>query len=599
MKYLIILLLTFVVGVSINISAQGQHSPKKEAVNKDIQYSQVKLTPQEKMLLEPSLNDIHPRYDAAEKMLTKKISGYNYHTDAVSGVFHEVRGSLTYAVGLLDLGDDQYTQRAFDIIEKTISLQDTNSNSKTCGVWPYYMEEPLATKKSPTDFNWADFNSVSLLDVLFGHESRIPQKLKPKIERSLILAARCIQKRNVGPGYTNIALMGTYVTYVTSNLFDISDMKEYANKRLLNFYNYTLEKGGFSEYNSPTYTIIALDELERMKRHIVNPEARQIIDSLYITGWKMIARHFHQPSGQWAGPHSRSYSSLLRPSFYGLLKLASDRKIDLGFDEKSSDVKVKHKIPQELIPLFLNPVYPRTETDIFENVAPVIKGTTYLAKEYAISSVNRSGLWNQRRPFLLYWGTIQKPCYLQVRFLHDDYDFSSASLYSEQKENKILAAINLNTLGGDKHISIDRIKTGIFKARDLRLRFEFGKNTPIENLIIPNSEFELFSIITGNLRLNFQLYYSVFDQLKGYWVKGGDGNSSWIDYVIYSGNEREFDLNTIGEAAIGFTFVVSESKQKVENESVLSKVENKQLKVSWNGLQIEIPVNILPLPKNL
>ena len=599
MKNLTVLLLVF--GFANFLSASdgisGTTAPKSP--DKNIQYSQVKLNQQEKQLLERSLNEMHPKYDPAEKMITRKLTSYNYHTDAVSGVFHEVRTSLSYASELLDLGDEKYTQRAFDVIEKTISLQDTNSSSKTCGVWPYYMEEPLATKKAPVDFNWADFNGVSLLDIYLGHEARIPQALKPKIAQSIIYAARSIQKRNVGPGYTNIALMGTYVTYMTAYLFDIPDMKEYATKRLQNFYTYTIEKGGFSEYNSPTYTIIALNEMDRMKRHIINPEALQIIDSLYYAEWKMIARHFHLPSGQWAGPHSRSYSSLVKSSFYTMLKLASDGKIDFGSNEQSGDPKMKHKIPADLLPYFLNPVYPRTESDLFENSKPVITGTTYLTKEFSLASANRSSLWNQRRPFLAYWGTIQKPCYLQVRLLHDDYDFSSATFYSAQKENNLLAGIDFNLNGGDKHISIDRIKNGKFNAKDLRLRFEFSNNTPVKDLVIPKSNFEPFTISTDQLKFNIQLYTAIFDQLKGHWEKGGDGNTSWIDFVIYSGNEQEFNMNQINEAVLGFTFNITGNNGSLTTKKPIFKTESKILKTNWNGLQLEIPVNILPMPGNL
>ena len=75
--------------------------------------------------------------------------------------------------------------------------------------------------------------------------------------------------------YTNIAIMGTYVTYMVSNLFELPELKNYSADRLNRFYNYTLDKEGFSEYNSPTYTIIALNELYRMKSHIVEPVAKQ------------------------------------------------------------------------------------------------------------------------------------------------------------------------------------------------------------------------------------------------------------------------------------------------------------------------------------
>jgi hypothetical protein len=555
-----------------------------------IQYSPVQLTPEEKRIVGDALKGMHEKYDPKEKMIASSIQGYNYHTDASSGTFHPVRNSFSYAVLLLDYGDKAYTQRAFDVIEKTISLQDQDSRSKSCGVWPYYQEEPLATKKSPIDFNWADFNAVSLLDVWMGHQDEIPADLKPKIKQALILAARSIQKRNVGTGYTNIAIMGTYVTYMVSHLFDLPDLKDYATMRLKRFYDYTLDKGGFTEYNSPTYTIVALDELFRMKLHIVEPLAKQQIDALYSVGWEIIARHYHKPSGQWAGPHSRSYSTLVNPTFYALLKEGSNGQIDLDIEKKRSDVKVKHQIPANLMHYFSSPQYPRTEVDVFEKETPQIIGTCYLAKEFALSTANRSSLWNQRRPFLLYWGEVKAPKYLQVRLLHDNYDFSSATFYGQQKDNQVLAAINFISNGADKHITIDRLKGGKFKAKDLRLRFEFGNVKSLGTLAVPTAITDPFTISLDPLKLNFQLYSAEFDGEKGRWEKGGDGKTSWVDYVFYSGAEKEIDLTKVDRAVAGFTFEVKSADQKIEFKKADVSEKDGVLKAEWNGLKLEIPV---------
>lgn len=555
-----------------------------------IQYNKVQLTPEEKQIVADALKDMHPKYDPEGKMLTYTFNGYNYHTDASSGVFHHVRSSFSYAVLLLDLGDEQYRQRAFDVIEKTITLQDQDTTSKSCGVWPYYQEEPLATKKSPIDFNWADFNAVSLLDVWMGHQDEIPADLKPKIKNALILAAKSIQKRNMGPGYTNIAIMGTYVTYIVSHLFDLPEMKEYANARLKRFYDYTLDKGGFSEYNSPTYTIVALDELFRMKSHIVEPVAKQQIDSLYSIGWEIIARHYHKPSGQWAGPHSRSYSTLVKPSFYAILKEASNGQIDVGMEEKRSDVKIKHQIPAHLMHYFLTPEYPRTESDVFEKEEPRTTGTCYLTEKYALSTANRSSLWNQRRPFLVYWGTVQTPRYLQVRFMHDDYDFSAATFYGQQNENQALAVINLISNGGDKHISIDRFKDGKIRAKDLRLRFEFGNVKSPDELAIPASVNDPFVINLDELEFNFQLYCSEFDGAKGHWEKGGNDKASWIDFVFYSGEEKEIDLIKMNRAVSGFIFELNSTNEKKEFKKADLSEKDGILKIEWNGLKLETPV---------
>jgi hypothetical protein len=558
-----------------------------------IQYGKVQLSPDEKKIVSESLKGMHEKYDLKEKMLTSTINGYNYHTDATAGIFHQVRSSFSYAVLLLDLGDEQYLQRAFDVIEKTISLQDKDPNSKSCGVWPYYLEEPLATKKSPIDYNWADFNAVSLLDVWMGHQEEIPQALKPTIKNSIILAAKSIQKRNVAPSYTNIAVMGTYVTYMASHLFDLPEMKEYARKRLTNFYDYTLDKGGFTEYNSPTYTIVALDELYHMKRHIIEPSAKQMIDSLYSISWEMIARHYHQPTGQWAGPHSRSYSTLVGSSFYDMLKQGSNGKIVTGLEEKQREMKSKHQIPEYLLHYFLSPEFPRTETDVFEKIAPQIIGTSYMTDKYALSTSNLSSLWVQRRPFLAYWGDVQNPKYLQVRFLHDDYDFTAVNFQSQQKDNNVLAGISFATNGGDKHPYFDRLKDGKFKAKDLRLRFEFG-NVKAENLSIPSSINSINSFFVNGLQFNLQLYLTIFDQLKGRWEKGGNEKASWVDFVVYSGAEADFNFSEMKEAILGFTFSMGIQGIRLPTDNPEVSMKNGVLNTKWKGLTLGIPVKPQP-----
>ena len=137
-----------------------------------IQYEPIIVSKSDQQVLQKKIAEMDQLYDPEGKMITQELKGWNYHTDAEIGIFHDVRSSFYYAVALLDCGIKEYEQRAFDIIEKTISLQDTNTNSRSCGVWPYFEEEPLATKKSPIDYNWADFNAVSLLDIYMGHKDK-------------------------------------------------------------------------------------------------------------------------------------------------------------------------------------------------------------------------------------------------------------------------------------------------------------------------------------------------------------------------------------------------------------------------------------------
>lgn len=563
-----------------------------------IQYEPIIVSKSDQQVLQKKIAEMDQLYDPEGKMITQELKGWNYHTDAEIGIFHDVRSSFYYAVALLDCGIKEYEQRAFDIIEKTISLQDTNTNSRSCGVWPYFEEEPLATKKSPIDYNWADFNAVSLLDIYMGHKDKLSSELQESIKNSLILAAKAVQKRNCGPGYTNIAIMGTYVTYVTSRLFDIPEMQEYATKRLKIFYDYTMEKGGFSEYNSPTYSIVAIDELNRMQRHIVEPGAKKMIDELYAKCWDMIARHYHKKTAQWAGPHSRSYSSLIDTSFYGILKEASDNRIDLGYNPERADVKIKHHIPESLLSYFLTPQYPRSEIDVFEKEEPQIIGTAYLTDNYVISSVSRSSLWNQRRPLTAYWGELNKAHYLQVRLLHDMFDFSTASIFTRQKENNILAVINFGTNGGDKHLSIDRIQDGKFKAKDLRLRFEFGNCKEI-NTTLPVKPNEAFTINACESQTVIRLLENKFGNLKGYWEKGNDKENCWVDYVIYNGQEKDFDLTQIQQAVYAFALSFGNLTDHVSVKNAHATISNNILEASWDDLAVKAPVKPVKCPGNL
>lgn len=563
-----------------------------------IKYEPISISQKDKEILLDYIEKMNPKYDSVGKMITKTLNSWNYHTDAQTGTYHEVRTSFAYAVALLDCGEKKYEQRAFDVIDKTISIQDTASNSVSKGVWPYYLEEPLATKKSPIDYNWADFNAVSLLDIYMYHKNRIPKELLKKIENSLILAAEAVQKRNCGPGYTNIAIMGTYVTYVTSHLFGLTEMQEYAAKRLKIFYDYTLDKGGFSEYNSPTYSLVAIDELNRMQRNIVEPEAKKMIDELYDRCWEIIARHYHKPSAQWAGPHSRSYRTLVASSYYGLLKKASDGKIDLGYDSQDRDVKLRHHIPESLLPYYISPEYPRTETYVFEKNEPQVIGTTYLTDDYAVGSVSRSSLWNQRRPLTVYWGELNNSHYMQVRFLHDFYDFSTASIFTRQDRNNMLSTVNFADNGGDKHINIDMMKDGRFTAKDLRLRFEFG-NCKDFSADLPKRVTDGFMISADGLQFWLQMVHEKWDNLRCHWEKGSEDSVNYADLVIYEGPEKDFNLNKVDNAVFSFVMSVAKSGETVQTGKAIISEKGGMLTTSWNGMTVEAAVKPDKLAKNL
>lgn len=563
-----------------------------------IKYGDIVLTDNEKWIINQYLSKAHqtPSFDNVGKMLIKEFNEWNLYTDAQSGKYHYLYTSLQYAAMLLDLNDKFYEPKAFEVINKCLYLQEKDTTRSYYGVFPYYEEEPLRKKISPVDYNMADFNAVTLIDIYISHKNRIPAELLNKINNAIILSCKQIQKRDIRLSYTNIHIMGTYCTYICAYLFNIPAMKDYARKRLKMFYDYTMSKGGFTEYNSPAYSFTALDELQRMKNNIVHPDDRMMIDSLYNLQWSIISRHYHTPSGQWSAPHSRTYENFMQSGQYGIIKQATNGVVNLGYEpSRGPYVKIRHQLPSYLYSYYLKPVYPRTEMDVFEPAEPQITGTTYLTNTYSIGTTSRSCLWNQRRPFMAYWGVKSFPKCLQVRFLHDFYDFSSACIFTTQKDSMCLTNIVLATNGGDKHISAD-LTNGSISATDLRIRFEFS-NCTSSQIKLPDSVNLLSQFNVGGMNFMLQMYYTSFGTNQAKWEKGENYGSAWLDLVIYSGATKTFNLKTIASAIWGFTFSMGGGNPVTEVP--VYSVLNGQLNTTWKGLLLSSPVKPTNLGSNL
>lgn len=523
-------------------------------------------------------------YDPVEQMLRRPFSSPGYHTTLTGGYVHSTRESLAHAVGLLDTGRPADRERAIAIIRRVVALQDTDRASRTYGIWSWFLEEPLS-RMSPPDFNWADFNGVSLLQIARDHRSRLPGELARGVDDAILHACQAIKKRNVGPGYTNIAIMGTYVTLVAGELYDLAEFKAYGLERLQRIHRFTADNGAFEEYNSPTYTVIALLELSRLRAHAQDPAARPLIDALLHRAWQEIATHFHAPTRQWAGPHSRAYSSLNRTSALALIQRGTAGRIDLGVDEPDrEECRLPVSCPPDLEPLFGPLSEPRTVTTTFIRRTQTV-GTTYLHPKYALGSINQGDLWNQRRALLLHFGTAATPGYLQLRLLKNGYDFSSGIFTGAQREGVAVGTVHLITNGGDTHISLDRVKQGRIRVRDLRLRFEVGGPAARSVRVSAGREKR---IVAGDLTIAIEVARARFDRREATVTAGGDEKTKWLDVVLYAGDEREFDLAALDEAGVGFALAVDSAVE------VTSTLEGTRCTVSSSGLSVSAPFKPAP-----
>jgi len=527
------------------------------------------MTLNHKQSLLGELERWHPEYDPEARMVLKPFSTPGYHTTLKQVTHtHPTLAALVYALGLLDSEDTAYLQRAENILDKVISLQDQNKEHATYGIWSWFLEEPL-TQMAPPDWNWADFCGKRLVLAEQRHGARLSAPLRERVREAVHCACEAIIKRDVGPGYTNIAIMGAFVTLIAGEVYGVERFAAYGLERLRKFAAYTRELGTFQEFNSPTYTVVAVQELSSIHTSTQLPEAKQLSGEMLDVAWRMIAEHYHVPTGQWSGPHSRSYSTVMTDAVRSFLLTAgvpssspspsnrNDKAFTYNLDWYGNEIRC----PERYFPYFQ-----LAETKEYRQVMqknaegrPVNTATTYKDGFVSLGTFSKDVMWNQRRNLLAYVPAGDGFSYVHLRFLHDGYDYSSAVFTSVQERSDVLFGIGFCTNGGDTHIGLDPID-GTIEAADLRLRFELGGQVEgIKPQIGKEGEASDVSVSLGNgVNMQADVAFAAFDGETPHWSIVQDGEKLCLDYIVYEGARKTFDFRAMEQALLVLAFRLAE-----------------------------------------
>ena len=527
---------------------------------------------------------------------------HNAPTGYISHFEHETRvrstrAAMTYALRLVSKEDKESQAEAARVLRNIIKYQDSDPNSKTYGVWTWYIEEPLDDMLA-IDYNWADFLGATLISILTNYSDRLPPDVVDEAKASLDRACACIKKRDVQPQYTNIAYMGAVVCAAGGELLDKPEYLEYARMRMERNINAYKEIGGFTEYNSPTYTMVVLVELERALQYVKDESFREMAQYMHKEVWKTIAMHYHPVTGQWSGPFSRAYRDLLSKDERnrilgraGLLPPDVRVSYELGVNPipcgelrvASCELRVKDLLTRL-------PNSPVEFTENYNNARENFRltGTTYLDNELSLGTASYYPFWFQSRGVIAYWNdSTGSPVVFKQRFLHNDRDFASAAGRSRQSGRRFITAYNMLYDRGSLQPGQDKPKDRTFQVKSFKIVYELigSKENAVKQL--NENQFEFSS---GKIRAIVHICpESRFEGQPIQWSIQNDpqtGTASLVG-VCYEGEEKPFKMDELDEVqiAVGVEFLkegeapstapvtISDDPYSTKNEGAFYRVE--------------------------
>jgi len=534
-------------------------------------------------------------------LLKRPVGNIGYHTRLTEkDSAHPTRENFDYALALLAVDGPGYGERAIAILGELLSLQDTDSESKTYGIWSWFVDEPL-DRMNPPDWNWAAFCGMRIVQALLKFGDVLPADLVEKLRVALGHATRSIIRRNMGPHYTNIAFMSAHVALAAGEILDEPEFLDFGRSSLGKILESVDYHGNFNEYNSPAYTTLLLQICDALLQSTSDPVALERAEKLRRFVWQNIADSFHPATSQWAGPQSRSYGIRLRPGDTGEITSRLGFSFPCYSNEGGpSDPNVMEKLPcpADIAPRFkalpkesfeLKRRFVRRENEVNSQV-----GTTWFSSEACLGSISQGFLWVQARPVLAYWtvpGSI--PAQFRLRFLHDGQDFVSAWTTSQQKGSRVLTCVSFLNNGGDTHPVFSMPENGQIAATDFRLRYELlGQGAEARDC--GDGRFELRA---GSVHALIQPLAAVFGSETVKWALGRTEGGVVLDAVCYSGPKKTFSFLSLGRAclAAGLDLLEAAAPNPAPREHKESAMDGKTC-LAWMDNETALAVEFSPVP---
>lgn len=445
-----------------------------------------------KRLMQTGLERDRARFDADLGLIEER-------TD--SGVFHPIREAFGYAYTLMQTEGDVALPTAERIIRRALQAQERQAGHIHYGGFKWMDED-----QGVTDLNAVQFVPEYLLPLYIDAGERLSPDLRAEILDAVRIATYELESLNVSVAYTNIALLDAFNTVLAGQVLGDEQLLARGRRRLDEWIAFTNRSGAVREYNSPTYLAVDLVALAGLAERAADPavaiKARLMEERL----WLHLATHYHHPSAQLAGPHSRAYHNDVTGGICGikhiLYRCLGDERLQQASDyatHRQSPGSVRagralFHVTDYLLHLLSGKPFPYT----VQEIADLDNGLglyTYMTPSYALGTVS-AGNNPQNNRLILYYRRDGAPSYgvLFSRYLVNEKAFGSfyhatdrsrgnnlneeRMFWGLQRENKSIAIYALLP----QNEPIHSLKTEVFVLNAAGLDEIWVNNERIEQL---------------------------------------------------------------------------------------------------------------------
>ncbi|MGC3963369.1 MAG: hypothetical protein QM803_08600 [Rhodocyclaceae bacterium] len=214
----------------------------------------------------------------------------------------EGRELIAFALDAAATGGD--ADRIRQALEMLRAMQDTDPASKTYGNMRWYTDDARVV-----DRNGVEFIVRHAAVLWLQYRDWLTPEQRAPLVAMLELARTGITRHAVAVSYTNIFLMKAWNLIALGEGLDDAPLVAQGQQMLRDWLAYT-SRNGISEYLSPTYNAVNLENLSLIRNLSRDPLSRQLADAGLDAIWSDVALHWYAPAGRLGGSHSRDYNRL-------------------------------------------------------------------------------------------------------------------------------------------------------------------------------------------------------------------------------------------------------------------------------------------------